>query len=233
MPTLIRAIGRWSLAGLVLNSMIGTGVFVLPGTIAGQLGWASMYAWILAAALTGAMIFCFAEVASRFSEAGGAYLYAKAAFGPFVGIQMGWMVYFVRCITAAVQANLFTTYLAELWPGAAARPAEVAVTTAFIGLHALVNVRSVGSGAKVSNVFAVVKLLPLTAFGASRDRLASDGARSATRYRDRFDARRLAHGSAALDVRLRRLRVRANPARRGEERAPRRAVRVDHGDWCS
>src|SRR5262245_60388211 len=80
MPTLIRAIGRWSLAGLVLNSMIGTGVFVLPGTVGGQLGWASLYAWILAAALTGAMIFCFAEVASRFSEAGGAYLYAKAAF---------------------------------------------------------------------------------------------------------------------------------------------------------
>ncbi len=165
MPTLIRAIGRWSLAGLVLNSIIGTGVFVLPGTIGGQLGWSSMYAWILAAALTGAMIFCFAEVASRFSEAGGAYLYTKAAFGSFAGIQMAWMVYFVRCITAAVQANLFTTYLAELWPAAATRPAEVAVTTTFIGLHALVNMRSVGGGANVSSFFAVVKLLPLTAFG--------------------------------------------------------------------
>ena len=165
MPTLIRAIGRWSLAGLVLNSIIGTGVFVLPGTIAGQLGWASMYAWMLAAALTGAMIFCFAEVASRFSEAGGAYLYTKAAFGSFAGIQMAWMVYFVRCLTAAVQANLFTTYLAELWPAAATRPAEVAVTTTFIGLHALVNMRSVSGGANVSSFFAVVKLVPLTAFG--------------------------------------------------------------------
>jgi amino acid transporter len=64
-----------------------------------------------------------------------------------------------------VQANLFTAYLAELWPAAATRPAEVAVTTTFIGLHALVNVRSVGGGANVSSFFAVVKLLPLTAFG--------------------------------------------------------------------
>jgi len=165
-PTLVRAIGRWSFAALVLNTIIGTGVFVLPGTLGGALGWSSMFAWLLAAGLTGAMIFSFAEVASRFSRAGGAYLYGTAAFGPFVGIQMAWMGYFVRCITAAVQANLFTTYLVELWPAAASRPAQVAVTVAFIGIQALVNIRSVGSGAVVSNVFAVVKLVPLVAFGA-------------------------------------------------------------------
>ena len=55
----------WSLAGLVLNTIIGTGVFVLPGTLAGSLGWDSMYAWLIAAVLTGTMIFSFAEVASR------------------------------------------------------------------------------------------------------------------------------------------------------------------------
>lgn len=165
MPTVVQAIGRWSLAGLVLNTIIGTGVFVLPGTLGGQLGWASMYAWILAAGLTGAMIFCFAEVASRFTQAGGAYVYAEAAFGRFVGIQMAWMSYFVRCITAAVQANLFTTYLIELWPTAGTRAAEVAVTTAFIGLQAVVNIRSVRSGARVSDVFAIIKVVPLVAFG--------------------------------------------------------------------
>ncbi len=165
-PNLVQAIGRWSFVALVLNTIIGTGVFVLPGTLGGTLGWSSMLAWLLAAGLTGAMIFSFAEVASRFSNAGGAYLYGTAAFGSFVGIQMAWMGYFVRCITAAVQANLFTTYLVELWPAAAGRPAQVGVTVAFIGLQALVNIRSVGSGAAVSNVFAIVKLLPLIAFGA-------------------------------------------------------------------
>lgn len=164
-PSLVRAIGRWSLVGLVLNTIIGTGVFILPGTLGGMLGWSSVLAWILAAGFTGTMIVCFAEVASRFTGAGGAYLYAQAAFGRFVGIQMGWMGYFVRCITAAVQANLFVTYLAELWPGVADRPAEIAVTTLFIGLHAAVNIRSVGSGAGVSNVFAAVKATSLVLFG--------------------------------------------------------------------
>jgi len=164
-PTLVQAIGRWSLAGLVLNTIIGTGVFILPGTLGAQLGWASMWGWVLGAVLTGAMIFCFAEVASRFTQAGGAYVYAEAAFGRFVGIQMAWMSYFVRCITAAVQANLFTTYFAELWPGAASGPGEIFIVTVFIGLHAVINVRSVGSGARVSDIFAIVKILPLVAFG--------------------------------------------------------------------
>ncbi|HZF31092.1 MAG TPA: APC family permease [Gammaproteobacteria bacterium] len=164
-PTVVRAIGRLSLAGLVLNSIVGTGVFVLPGTVGRALGWPVMYAWVAAAAASAVMIFCFAEVASRFTQAGGAYLYGKVAFGPFAGIQLAWLSYLVRCLTAAVQANLFTTYLAELWPGAAARPVEVAVTAAFIGVHALVNVRGVGTGAKVSDVFAIVKILPLAAFG--------------------------------------------------------------------
>jgi amino acid transporter len=164
-PTLVRAIGRWGLAGLVLNTIIGTGVFVLPGTVGDRLGWAAMVAWVLAAGFTAAMVFSFAEVASRFSEAGGAYLYTQAAFGRFVGVQMAWMTYLVRCISAAVQANLFTTYLAELWPAASSRPAEVAVATVFIGAHAVINVRSVGAGARVSSVFAVVKIIPLVLFG--------------------------------------------------------------------
>ncbi|HSA56269.1 MAG TPA: amino acid permease, partial [Gemmatimonadaceae bacterium] len=138
-PSLVRAIGRWSLVALVLNTIIGTGVFVLPGTVGGMLGWAGIWAWVLAALFTAAMIGCFAEVASRFTGAGGAYLYTHAAFGHYVGILMAWMSYFVRCITAAVQANLFVTYLAELWPAASTRAGEIVVTTLFIGAHAAVN----------------------------------------------------------------------------------------------
>lgn len=46
---LIRSIGRWSLTALVINNMIGTGVFILPGTVGAQLGWMSPIAWTLAA----------------------------------------------------------------------------------------------------------------------------------------------------------------------------------------
>ena len=165
-PALVRTLGRWSLAALVLNGIIGTSVFILPGTLGGRLGWMSLAAWGLAALLSGSMILCFAEVSSRFSQAGGAYLFTQAAFGPFVGLQVGWMSYFVRAVTSAVQANLFSTYLAEFWPWASTRSGGMATTGLFIGLLAAINIRGVGSGAQVSNAFALIKITPLLIFGA-------------------------------------------------------------------
>lgn len=162
---LVRALGRWSMAALVLNGIIGSGVFVLPGTVGGSLGWASLIAWLVAASLTAAMVFCFAEVASRFSSSGGAYLFTQAAFGPFVGLQVGWLSYFVRAITAAAQANLFSTYLAEFVPWAGTRAGGLVVTMLFIGVLAAINIRGVVSGARISNTFALVKIAPLVIFG--------------------------------------------------------------------
>jgi basic amino acid/polyamine antiporter, APA family len=164
-PELVRSLGRWSMAALVLNGIIGSGVFVLPGTLGGRLGWWSLAAWTIAAALTAAMIFCFAEVASRFSASGGAYLFTQVAFGSFVGLLVGWLSYFVRAISAAVQANLFSTYIAEFFPWASTRFGGVVLTTLFLGFLAVINVRSVVSGARVSNAFALVKIAPLLVFG--------------------------------------------------------------------
>lgn len=77
----------------------------------------SLTAWLLAAVFTAAMILCFAEVASRFNVAGGAYLFTQAAFGRYVGLQIGWLAYVSRTTAAAAQASLFATYLAEFIPG--------------------------------------------------------------------------------------------------------------------
>ncbi|PYX49091.1 MAG: amino acid transporter, partial [Acidobacteria bacterium] len=80
-PALVRAIGRWSLAALTVNCIIGSGVFGLPSVLAGLLGRASLLAVILAAVAMGVVLACFSEVASRFSDTGGPYIYAQQAFG--------------------------------------------------------------------------------------------------------------------------------------------------------
>ena len=80
-PHLVRAIGRWSLTALVVNSIIGSGVFGLPSVVAGYLGKFSPLAVLLAGIGMGVIFGCFAEVASHFHQAGGPYLYARAAFG--------------------------------------------------------------------------------------------------------------------------------------------------------
>src|SRR5216683_6300293 len=110
---LVRAIGRWSLLALTVNSIIGSGVFGLPGTVAGLLGRQSTMAVLIAGAAAGIFMACFAEIASYFSEAGGPYLYARTAFGRLMGIQTGWMLWLAQAAAPAANANLFVIYLAE------------------------------------------------------------------------------------------------------------------------
>jgi APA family basic amino acid/polyamine antiporter len=86
-PDLVRAIGRGSLAALMVNLVIGGGVFELPSTVAGILGGQSPIAYLIAAAGIGIIAACLAEVGSRFRRAGGPYVYAQAAFGRFLGLQ--------------------------------------------------------------------------------------------------------------------------------------------------
>jgi APA family basic amino acid/polyamine antiporter len=164
--TLPRAIGRLALTGLVLNAVIGSSVFGLPAVIAARLGQASPWAWIAAAAGMGLVVACFAEVASRFQQAGGAYIYARAAFGPLAGIQMAWLTYLVRLTAAATNANLFVIYLGEFWPRAGGSVEAGLVLGAVVIPLALANYRGVGAGLGVSSAFTVAKLLPLTLFVA-------------------------------------------------------------------
>lgn len=163
-PTLVRAIGRWSLVALVINSIIASGIFGLPSLVAGFVGAASPIACMLAALGMGAIMACFAEVASRFREAGGPYLYAREAFGRFLGVEIAWLAWLVRLAAAAANANLFVIYLAEFWPQAKDAVPRLAVLTLLLGTLAAVNYRGVESGAHLSNFFAMAKLLPLTLF---------------------------------------------------------------------
>jgi len=153
--------GRWTLVALVINSIIGSGIFGLPSLVWKQVGNAAPWAYLLAGAGIGIIMACFAEVASRFTEAGGPYLYARAAFGPFLGIAVGWILWLVRITAAAAGANLFVVYLAEFWPEAKQPFPRALVLTLLLGLLAMINYRGVKAGARMSNVFTVAKLVSL------------------------------------------------------------------------
>jgi amino acid transporter len=156
---LVRAIGRWSLVALTVNSIIGSGVFGLPGTVAALLGRQSILAVLIAGAAIGVIMMCAAEVASQFSQAGGPYLYARNVFGRLIGLVVGWTFYLAQSAAPAANANLFVIYLAEFWPGAKA--ARFLILTLLVGFHAVVNILGVRQGTRVSNIFTVAKLLPL------------------------------------------------------------------------
>jgi APA family basic amino acid/polyamine antiporter len=161
---LVRSIGRWSLVALIINTMIGASIFGLPALIAARLGRWSPLGFLAAFAGIAVIAACMAEVASQFREAGGPYLYARAAFGPFLAIQNGWLTWLSRIAAVSAVANLFITYLSEFFPGVKEPLARAAVLTILIGFLAAVNYRGVTGGNWVSNFFTVTKVTLLSFF---------------------------------------------------------------------
>jgi basic amino acid/polyamine antiporter, APA family len=145
----------------MLNIMIGGGVFGLPGTVAGILGSQSPIAYLVAALGMAIIAACFAEVASRFQQAGGPYLYAKVAFGRFLGLQVGWLLWLTRVSAAAAVANIFLDYLLVYFPQTKGLLPRLVILSIVIGGLAAINIRGVRMGTQVSNFLTVAKLLPL------------------------------------------------------------------------
>lgn len=148
----------------MLNAVIGSSVFGLPSVIGARLGPASPWAWLVAAAGMVLVVACFAEVASRFQQAGGPYLYARVAFGRVAGIEMAWLTYLVRLTAAATNANLFVIYLGEFWPAATGPIHSPVILALMLGPLAIANYRGIGSGLTISTSFTVAKLVPLSVF---------------------------------------------------------------------
>lgn len=163
-PPLVRAIGRWTLVALTLNSIIGSGIFGVPAEVIRLVGTAAPLACLLAAVGVGVIMACFAEVGSQFREAGGVYLYAREAFGRLAGIQMGWMALLVRVTAHAAIANVLVVYVGEFIPGATQPLPRAAILIGVFAVLVAINFIGVASGARFSNVVTAAKLVPLIVF---------------------------------------------------------------------
>jgi basic amino acid/polyamine antiporter, APA family len=156
--TLLRTIGRWSLAALMINSIVGSGIFGLPSSVAGHLGAAAPWAYLVAGGGILLVGLCLAEVASQFQQAGGVYLYTRETLGRFWGIQIAWLTWLSRLAAASGTANLFTTYLAQVVPQATDRWYRAGILTLLILVLAGINYVGVKSGTRFSDFFTVTKL---------------------------------------------------------------------------
>lgn len=157
----IRTLGRWAMTGLVINGVIGSGIFGVPGELTRMLGRASPFAMLLAALVMAVIAAAMAEVASQFSEPGGPYLYVRTAFGRFFGIQVGWFWLLSLVSGAAAGTNLFIGYLASFLPSAAHGWTRALAITALIAIPSIANYFGVRSGTNLTNIFTVAKILPL------------------------------------------------------------------------
>jgi basic amino acid/polyamine antiporter, APA family len=165
-PRLVRGIGKWSLVALVINGVIGAGIFGLPANVYALAGTYSLLAFLVCALFIGLLVLCFAEVASRFTATGGPYLYAHAAFGPAVGFQIGWLMWLTRLTGFAALCNLLVGYLGYFVPAFDDGLSRAVVVTAIVCALTFINLIGIRPTALVNNLFTVGKLIPLLLFVA-------------------------------------------------------------------
>src|SRR5437868_4321906 len=166
-PRLVRAVGLFSLTAMTVNGILGAGIFVLPAQVMRLLGPAALSAYVMAALAAGLIVLCFAEVGSLFDRSGGPYLYARVAFGDWIGFEIGWMMLLSRLTAVGAISNAFTSYLGFFWPSASTGTGRAIAITAVIGSLSAINYFGVRYGTWVSNLFTISKLVPLLIFVAA------------------------------------------------------------------
>ena len=103
---------------LGINGVIGSGAFLLPQTIYKDMNLMSVSVFVtICAAVTVSMVaLCYADLSSRFTGSGAAWLYSYNAFGRFTGYELGIYTWFLGCCTYAAEVVALLTTLKSFWP---------------------------------------------------------------------------------------------------------------------
>jgi APA family basic amino acid/polyamine antiporter len=158
--TLDRTLGVWDLVLIVIGTVIGSGIFIVPATVLrqtnGLLGPA-LLVWLVAGVLSLLGALTYGELGASRPDAGGLYAYIRDAFGPLPAFLYGWTKFFVISAgSAATLAVAFTAYLQQfvtLSPLAAK-----AIAILMLAVIAAVNVRGTRQGARVQNLSTGLKV---------------------------------------------------------------------------
>src|SRR5262245_21796000 len=146
---------------LVIGSMIGSGIFLLPATMA-PYGGASALAWFFTAGGALLLALTFAWLAGTRTVNSGIYEYTALAFGDFAGFLVAWSYWISSWITTSALAIATVSYLSHLFPVLAESRALAAGTgIALLWILTAVNLHSVRSAGGVQLVTVILKISPL------------------------------------------------------------------------
>ncbi|HSO00727.1 MAG TPA: APC family permease [Candidatus Nanopelagicales bacterium] len=153
-----RRLGLFDVLCIGVNAIVGSGVFALPDDMQRAMGGWSPLAYLLCAVVLLPVALCFAELAGRYEETGGPYLYAQRAFGDRIGYVVGWFCWTTAFVSWAANTTLFVELL-----GLRGALGKAVCAGVILGLGA-VNYIGVKLGAWVVNAVVVGKLLAIFCF---------------------------------------------------------------------
>lgn len=173
-----RDLGVWSAAAIVVGTIIGSGIFLVPSTMIERVGSVKMVflVWVFGGILSLSGALSYAELSAALPEAGGEYVYLREAYGPLWGFLCGWTQTWVgKAGSIATLATAFFYYLTNFFPeldkvfrtvplplGAHGAPLEIRygqlLAMALILLLAGVNYFGVKIGGSVQVTVTVIKI---------------------------------------------------------------------------
>ena len=165
-PKLKRSMGVWMATALVIGNMVGSGIFLLPASLAAVAGPISIFGWIFTG--IGAMLLAlvFSRLGRAMPRTGGPYAYARRAFGDFIGFQTAWGYWIAAWAGNAAIAVAFVGYLAVFWGELGTNNLLAAlVGIGVIWLLTFVNILGTRESGAVQVVTTILKFVPLAVIG--------------------------------------------------------------------
>lgn len=158
-------LGKTSLIGLVIGSMIGGGAFNIISDMGGQAGGlAIMIGWIITAIGMISLAFVFQNLTNvRPDLEGGIYSYAQAGFGDFIGFSSAWGYWFAAFLGNVAYATLLMSAIGNFFPifkGGNTLPSIIVASFLLWGVHFLI-LRGVETAAFINSIVTVAKLIPI------------------------------------------------------------------------
>lgn len=159
-----RALTTFDATCIGINAIVGSGIYLFPGKLAGALGPASVVAWLVTGLACLPLAFTYAKLGAREERAGGSFRYVERAFGTVPAFVVGWSAWVTSVVSWAAVANGAASYAASFLAFDAGVTFLRAVAAGIIAALTLLNVFGVKPGARVMDVLTVGKLVPLGIF---------------------------------------------------------------------
>ncbi|HEY8379693.1 MAG TPA: amino acid permease [Nannocystis sp.] len=170
---LVRGLGVVATTALVVGNMIGSGIYVIPSSLAETAGPLGLVAWAINTAGYLCLTAVFADLGGAYPISGGLQAFARRAFGDFVGLEVGFLYWLCAVIGNAAFLTAFVGYLAVLWPAAEDPATAFLVSQLLLWGLTITNWLGVRLGGAIQVITVVCKLLPLVLLSVALWPLAS------------------------------------------------------------
>jgi amino acid transporter len=156
-----RDMGLLGAGFVVVNSVVGAGIFALPELLHQAVGTFAPWLVLGGAAMMATVVICFAALTRLTDRSGGPQRFVTDAFGRFPGFQIGWLFYFGRMVAHAANITVLIAYAAALWPGVGEGALRTSSIILVIALITILNVFGIRRVVAVLGGITLFKLLPL------------------------------------------------------------------------